>query len=468
MRRTEWGPLLERARILATEFLERLPERPVRARADAAAVLATLDGPVPESPSEPGAVLEELVRLVDPGITAMPSGRFYAWVIGGGVPSAIAADWMTSVWDQNAASGEGTPAAAAIEHVVLRWVAALLDVPAASGALVTGAQMANFVALAVARAEVLRAVGWDLEESGLGGAPPIQLLVGAERHASIDRALRMLGFGRRQMRVIAADRDGRMSPDALAEALAGDGPAIVCAQAGNVNGGAFDPMPAIAEHVARARARRPIWLHLDGAFGLWARVAPARRTLAGGAEAADSWATDAHKWLNTPYDCGIVLVRDGEAHRRVMRGGATYLPGTGAVPNPFDHTPELSRRARGFALWAALRELGRAGIADLVERSCVHAAHLAEGLAAIPGVEVMNEVRLNQLVVRFRDPADRDDDAHTRAVLARVVADGVCFPSGTTWRGVAAMRISFSNWTTDDDDVRRSLDAIARAHRGPT
>jgi glutamate/tyrosine decarboxylase-like PLP-dependent enzyme len=469
MHRTEWRPLLERARALATEFLEGLPERPVAARADAAAMLAALDRPPPESPTDPAAVLEELVRTVDPGLTAMPGGRFYGWVIGGTLPSAIAADWLTSVWDQNAGSCEGTPAAAAIEHVALRWVAELLGVPAGSGALVTGAQMANFVGLAVARAEVLRAAGWDLEADGLAGAPPIQIFVGADRHSTVDKALRLLGFGTRQVRVVDADREGRMSPAALAEALAGAGagPAIVCAQAGNVNGGGFDPMPAIAEHVARARAGRPIWLHLDGAFGLWARVAPARRALADGAEAADSWATDAHKWLNTPYDCGIVLIRNAEAHRRAMHGGATYLPGEGAVPNPFDHVPELSRRARGFALWAALRELGRAGLADLVERCCVHAAQFAEGLAAVPGVEIMNEVRLNQLVIRFRDPAGRDDDAHTRAVTARVIADGVCYPSGTTWRGAAAMRISVSNWTTDDEDLRRSIDAIARAHRAP-
>ena len=466
MRRTEWGPLLERARILATEFLDGLPARPVGPRADSAAMLAALDRPLPETPTDPRAVLEELVRTVEPGLTAMPGGRFFGWVIGGGVPSAIAADWLTSVWDQNAGSGEGAPAALAIEHVALRWVAELLEVPAASGVLVTGAAMASFVGLAVGRAEVLRAAGWDLDADGLVGSPPIRVFVGAERHGTIDKALRLLGFGTRQLQVVAADREGRMSPGALADALAGGGPAIVCAQAGNVNGGGFDPMPEIADVVARARGRRPIWLHLDGAFGLWARVAPARRALADGSEAADSWSTDAHKWLNTPFDCGIALLRDAEAHRRVMRGGATYLPSEGAVPSPFDRAPELSRRGRGFALWAALRELGRAGIADLVERCCGHATRFAEGLAALPGAEVMNEVRLNQLVVRFRDPAGRDDDAHTRAVIARVVAGGVCFPSGTTWRGLAAMRLSVSNWTTDDEDVTRSLDAIARAHRG--
>jgi glutamate/tyrosine decarboxylase-like PLP-dependent enzyme len=289
MRRTEWRPLLERACALASEFLDGLPERPVVARADAAALWAALDRPMPERPSDPREVLDELARTVEPGLTAMPSGRFFGWVIGGGLPSAVAADWLTSAWDQNAGSGEGTPAAAAIEQLTLRWVAELLELPAASGVLVTGAQMASFVGLCVARAEVLRAVGWDVEADGLGGAPAIQLVVGAERHGTIDKALRMLGFGTRQLHVVDADDQGRMSADGLARALDGaSGPAIVCAQAGNVNGGGFDPLPAIAAHVTRARARRPVWLHLDGAFGLWARVAPARRALADGADAATS------------------------------------------------------------------------------------------------------------------------------------------------------------------------------------
>jgi len=458
MRRTDWKPLLDRTARHAIDFLDSLPERPVSPRADAAAMIAALDRPLPEAPTEPSAVIDELARTVEPGLTAMSSGRFFGWVIGGGVSAAIAADWLTSVWDQNAGSGEGTPAAAAIEHVVLRWVADLLEVPAGSGALVTGAQMASFVGLAVARAEVLRAVGWDVEADGMHGAPRIEVVVGAERHGTIDRALRMLGFGTKQVRVVEADRDGRMRADQLA---IGDGPTIICAQAGNVNGGAFDPLPEINTRIAEARGRRTAWLHLDGAFGLWARVSPNRRGLVDGAEHADSWSTDAHKWLNTPYDCGIALVRDAEAHRRTFRGGAKYLPGDTVVPNPFDHTPELSRRARGFALWAALRELGKSGVRDLVERCCAFAEQFATGLRAIDGVEVMNDVVLNQLVVRFGN-----DDDHTRAVTTRVIAEGVCYPSITTWRGVAAMRISVSNWSTDGDDVRRSLDAIARAHRG--
>jgi len=457
MRRSEWKAILEHARAHAQAFLDGLPERPVAPRADAAAMLAALDRPLADAPGDPRAVIDELVRTVDPGLMAMPSGRFYGWVIGGALPAAVAADWLTTVWDQNTATAAGAPAAAAIEHVALRWIADLLEVPARSGALVTGAQMASFVGLAVARSEVLRAVGWDLDADGLIGAPPVEIMVGAERHNTIDKALRMLGFGTRQLRVVEVDRDGRMRADRLD--LAGDAPAIVCVQSGNINGGACDPLPPIMDRVATARARRPIWVHLDGAFGLWARVAPRRRALVDGAELADSWATDAHKWLNTPYDSGIALVRDADAHRRTFRGGAAYLPGdVGGVPNPFDFAPELSRRARGFALWAALRELGRRGVSELVERTCALAGLFAAELAKLPNAEVMNDVVLNQLVVRF------GDDAHTRAVLARVQASGECFPTPTIWRGAAAIRISISNWSTDEADIQRSVAAFARAN----
>jgi glutamate/tyrosine decarboxylase-like PLP-dependent enzyme len=467
MQRPEWKPLLERTCVLATGWLDGLADRPVTPREDATALFAAADMPVPPRGSEPVQVVEELARLVEPGLTAMPSGRFYGWVIGGGVPAAVAADWLTTVWDQNAGSAEGTPAAAVIEQVALRWVAELLEVPATSGVLVTGAQMGSFVGLAAARSEVLRAVAWDVEEDGLTGAPRVRVIVGAERHNTIDKALRLLGFGGKQLETIEADGEGRMRAEALARALAtSTGPTIVCAQAGNVNGGGFDPLVEIGAAVAEARRRgTPIWLHLDGAFGLWARVAPARRALARGAELADSWSTDGHKWLNTPYDCGIALTRHADAHRRALRGGAAYLPDHHpVVRQPFDHAPELSRRARGFVLWAALRQLGRAGVAELVERTCAHAGRIAAGLAAIDGVEVMNEVALNQIVVRFLDPAGRDDDAHTRAVLARVLAGGVCYPSITTWRGRVAIRISVSNWATDDEDVARTVEALAAAH----
>ncbi len=467
MDRPDWTPLLERTCELALDFLGRLPDRKVAPEQAPREALAAFDRPVPDASSEPLAVLEELVRLAEPGLCAMPSGRFYGWVIGGGLPAAVAADWMTAVWDQNCGTAEGTPAAAAVEQIAVGWVAELLGLPAGSGVLVTGCQMANFVGMAVARSEILRAAGWDLEADGLTGAPPVRVVVGAERHGSVDKALRMLGFGRRQLAEIEVDREGRMRPDALAAELgARDLPTIVCVQAGNVNGGAFDPTPAIADAVDAARRRAPAWLHVDGAFGLWARVSPRRRGLAAGVERGDSWATDAHKWLNTPYDCGVALTRHADAHRRAMAGAAAYLPGADpAVRSPFDYAPELSRRARGFALWAALRQLGRAGCAALVDRACDHAARLAAGLAALPGVEVMNQVELNQLVVRFRDPAGGDDDGHTRAVAARILADGTCYPSATVWRGVAALRISISNWSTDEADIERTVDALARAHR---
>jgi aromatic-L-amino-acid decarboxylase len=465
VRRTEWTPILEQARVAASKFLQELPARRMAPRRDFAAMVAAVDRPVPDGPAAPGEVIEELVEAVEPGLCAMPSGRFFGWVTGGALPSAVAADWLTSAWDQCAHSAEATPAAVAVERVALRWVAELLELPVGSGVLVTGAQMANFIGLAVGRAEVLRAAGWDLDAEGLAGAPRIEVVAGAERHATIDKALRMLGIGTRQLRVIEADREGRMRADRLD--LAGEAPLLVCAQAGNVNGGAFDPLSEIGARVAAARRSRPVWLHIDGAFGLWARASASatRRGLVEGADAADSWATDGHKWLNTPYDCGIALLRDAAAHRRAFRGGAAYLSDDAAGAHPFHHAPELSRRARGFALWAALRELGRRGVAELVERCCGHAQTFAHELAAIDGVEVMNEVALNQLVVRFCDPHGRDDDAHTREVLARVIRDGTCYPSGTTWRGVAAIRISVSNWSTDDDDVRASVAAIAKAHR---
>lgn len=462
MRRSSWKPLLEETSRIATAFLESLPERPVAARVGPAAMREVLSRPLPDAPTPALQVIDELARTVEPGLTMMPSGRFFGWVIGGALPASVAADWLTTVWDQNAGTADGTPAAAAIEQVVLQWIAELLELPATSGALVTGAQMANFVGLAIGRAEVLRRAGWSIELDGLSGAPPIEVVVGAERHGTIDRALRMLGFGSRQVRVVDADREGRMRVDGLD--LAGDRPLIVCAQLGNVNGGGCDPVLALGEHIERAKLQRPVWLHIDGAFGLWARVSDARKHLVAGAELGDSWATDAHKWLNTPYDCGIALVRDAEAHRRSFAGGASYLPGEATVPNPFDRTPELSRRARGFAVWAALRELGRSGVRDLVERCCRLATLFATELSKLDGVEVMNDVQLNQLVVRFRDPAGRDDDAHTRAVTAAVVAGGECFPSGTTWRDTVAMRISIANWSTDEEDVHRSVAAIAREH----
>jgi len=411
------------------------------------------------------------VGAVDPGLTAMPSGRFFGWVIGGALPAALAADWLTSAWDQNAGSATGTPAAAAVERVVIRWILELLDLPrGASGGLVTGAQMANFVGLVTARDHLLRAGGWDVGLEGLAGAPPLRVVVGEERHNTVDKALRLLGFGARQLTVVPVDGAGRMRSDALARELAAtEAPAIVCAQVGHVSGGAVDPLVPIADAVDALRRRRgpqAAWLHVDGAFGLWARASGRHRALADGAERADSWATDAHKWLNTPYDCGIALTAHPEAHRRALGTQASYLPPSSGVENPYDFTPELSRRARGFSVYAALRQLGRSGVAELVDRGCALAARLAALLSDLPGVELLAGPGLNQLVVALRDPAGVDDDAHTRRVLRDVVDEGVCYPTPSVWRGRAAIRFSISNFRTDEADLAASVAALARAHRG--
>lgn len=464
MQTPEWESVLERALELSMEWLRSLPTRPVAPGVGAAEIVERI-GALPDGPSDAKEVVTALARAAEPGLTAMPSGRFYGWVIGGALPAALAADWLTSAWDQNASMAEGTPAAAAFEQVALSWVIDLLALPAqASGALVTGAQMANLVCLAAARTRVLASAGWDVDAEGLIGAPPLAILAGVERHATVDKALRILGLGHGRIRAVAADEQGRMRPDALASALATiDGPVIVCAQVGNVHGGAIDAMPALADVVDSWRAKHRAdgaWLHVDGAYGLWARASTTRLALADGAERADSWAVDAHKWLNTPYDCGIALTAHPEAHRRAMSTRAPYLAheAGATVRSPVDYSPELSRRARGFALWAALRQLGRSGLADLVDRTCALAGRFAEKLATLDGAQVMNEVVLNQLVVRF------DPDSRTHDLVRRVQAEGVCYPTPTTWRGHPAMRISISNWSTDEFDIDLSFESIARAH----
>ena len=333
----------------------------------------------------------------------------------------------------------------------------------------TGGQMANTVCLAVARHHVLRACDWDVESEGLSGAPRLRVILSAEQHDTVDRSLRLLGLGTRNAQRVACDDQGRMRADALKDALAaGDGPAIVCAQVGNVNTGALDPVRAICDIVDAVRGEHPdrLWLHVDGAFGLWVRATPALRSLADGVDRADSWGVDAHKWLNTPYDCGMAFTRHPDSHRGALSVRAAYLPvgDDPSVRNPVDWTPELSRRARGFALYAALRQLGRTGVAALVDECCGHARRFAEKLGAHDGIEIVNEVVTNQVLVRFVDPAGRDSDLHTERVIQRVQADGTCFMSGTRWHGQALMRISVSNWMTDESDVDASVDAIVRAH----
>jgi glutamate/tyrosine decarboxylase-like PLP-dependent enzyme len=465
--RYDIAPLLTRAAELSLRYLAELPERHVGATDDAAEIAARLRVPLPASPEDPLTVIERLASDVDRGLVASAGPRYFGFVIGGALPASIATDWLTAAWDQNASLHVISPAASAAEDVAAEWMKDLLGIPGAtSHGLTTGAGLANAVGLATARHAVLAALGYDVEKRGLFGAPEIAVVLGEEAHATIATALQYLGLGHERVIRIPADEQGSMRAEPLADTLAAlcDKPVIVCAQAGNVNTGGFDPLSAIADAVD---AHPNAWLHVDGAFGLWARAAPARRHLARGVDRADSWSTDAHKWLNTPYDCGIALTRHADAHRRALRGGAAYLPdGDAAVRTAFDFAPELSRRARGFALWAALRQLGRAGVADLVERCCVHAARIADGLAAIPGIEIMHAVELNQIVLRCHDPRGVDDDAHTRAVLERVIAGGECYPTASVWRGLGAIRISVSNWTTDADDVARTVAAIAAAHAG--
>jgi glutamate/tyrosine decarboxylase-like PLP-dependent enzyme len=458
--------LLEETAGRAADYLEGIPERPVGPSAGVEELRSSLGGPLPELPTDAREVIEDLAAAAEPGLVASPGSRYFGFVIGGTLPAALAADWLTSAWDQNAGLYVCGPSAAVIEEVAGAWITELLGLPkGVSFAFVTGCQMAHVTALAAARHSVYARVGWDVNELGLVGAPPVQVFVGAERHVTVDRALRFLGLGAACLVPVPADEQGRMVPAALREALAElDGPAIVCAQAGNLNTGSFDPLDEIADITEEVGA----WLHVDGAFGLWAAASPALRHLVAGAERADSWATDAHKWLNVPYDSGIALCAHPEAQQAAMSVRAGYLvhADSGGPRDQLDWNPEFSRRARGFPIYAAIRSLGRTGVAELVERCCAHARRFAEVLGATPSVEVLGDVVLNQVLVRFLDRAG-DHDAYTRSVIETVQNDGTCWLSGTTWHGMAAMRISVCSWATTGEDVERSLEAILRAARMP-
>jgi glutamate/tyrosine decarboxylase-like PLP-dependent enzyme len=463
MNEPDWKGALAEAFEHALAYLEGLPARPIAAPATLAELRAALGGPLPERPLEAREVIEDLVLTADPGVVASGSGRFFGFVIGGATPAALAADWLASTWDQNAGLYVIGPSASVVEEVAGEWLAELLGLPiGVSVGFVTGAQMANFTALAAALHDVLRRVGWDLAADGLWGAPRVRILAGQARHGTIDRALRFLGVGKAAIVEIEADDQGRMKPEALAALLEeGEGPAIVCTQVGNVNSGAIDPVGEICEIAHRHGA----WVHVDGAFGLWAAASPRLRPLLTGVELADSWATDAHKWLNVPYDSGLAFCAHPDAHRAAMGIRAGYLmQSTGGERDPLDYNPEHSRRARGFAVYAALRALGREGVTELVERCCALAGRFADQLAAADDIEVLNQVVLNQVLVRFR-AGDGDDDAYTHRVIGRVQNDGTCWMSGTTWQGRAAMRISVSNWSTDEADVDRSVAAILRCAR---
>ena len=440
---------LDRARDRAVAWLSALDDRPVPPALDADDVVRRL-GDLPGGPTPAGEVIDLLAEACEPGLVGIPSGRFFGMVIGGSLPAALGADWLTSAWDQNVGLRALTPAGAAVEEVAGRWLLDLLGLPPGSAVgFVTGATMANFTCLAAARDTVLRRAGYDVQ-SGLAGGPRVRVVVGAERHASVDLPLRFLGLG--DPHVVTADERGRLRADALRDSLDGaDGPTIVVLQAGNIHSGDFDPFAACVavahEHGA--------WVHVDGAFGLWAAVSPRWQEQVRGLADADSWATDAHKTLNVPYDSGLAIVRDPDALASSMAMHGDYL--IQASGDPQERTPELSRRARGFATWAALRSLGRSGVVELVERLARHARAFADGAREIPGCEVLNDVVFTQVCLAF------GDDERTRAVAAALLADGTTWMSGSRWHDRAIVRISVSNWSTTDDDVRRSLEALRRA-----
>lgn len=406
----------------------------------------------------PDVVIRELIEIAEPGLAAMTGPRFFGWVIGGSNTTGVAADWLTSAWGQNTANHRATPSASAAEEASGQALLELMQLPRGSSVgFATGATMASYTCLSAARMEMLRRVGWDIEQEGMAGSPPITVILGEEAHSTIFAGLKYLGFGERNLVKVAVDRNGAIIAGAFAEAMARvSGPVIAIAQAGHINSGSFDPFVEIAK-IAQAKGA---WLHIDGAFGLWARATQTHRHLGDGIELADSWSVDGHKWLQTPYDCAYAIVKDREAHVRAMRIPASYLPGAGdGMRNPSDVVPELSRRARGFSTWAMIRRLGAAGIAEMVSRHCALARRFAQKLSAEAGVEILNDVALNQVAVHF------GSDEQTRSVIAKVQSDGVCFVGGAQWRGKAIMRISVTNENTTEADVDRSVEAMLSAWR---
>jgi glutamate/tyrosine decarboxylase-like PLP-dependent enzyme len=442
---------------LARDFVDGLPSRPVHARVGIDQLRSLLARPLTEDGEDPHSVIADLAHDIEAGVVASPGPRYFGFVIGGALPVAVAADWLTSVWDQNTGGYAVAPAASVAEEAAAGWVRELLGLPVSCGiGFVTGCQMAHFTCLAAARHAVLRDAGWNVEAHGLQGAPDVRVIAGEYAHVTVKVACRMLGLGAERVHLVPADEQGRMLPAALKIALADHGgPTIVCAQAGEINTGAFDP---IAEIVELCRGQGA-WCHVDGAFGLWAAVSPSRRRWLEGFESADSWATDAHKWLNVPYDCGIAAVADASAHRTAMTSSAAYIPThDDDIPWGFDWTPEFSRRARGLPLYAALRSLGRAGVRQMIDDCCDHAVRMAQALARVDGVEVLNDVVLNQVLVRF----DGDDEI-TDAVIDRVQRAGTCWLSGSTFRGQKVMRISVVSWQTTAEDIDISAQSILEA-----
>ena len=459
------APVLEHALRASVQFLVGHDREPVAATASRAELLSQLTRPLADEGLAPEVVIDELARDVAGGLNRVGGGRSYAWVNGGSLPAAVAADWLTSAWDQNSGMFAVSPAASVVEEVAGGWLKDLLGLPAsASFALVTGCQMAHFTCLAAARNHLLAERAWDVERQGLHGAPPIRMLTNDQYHGTVPRALRYLGIGTDAIEPLAADDQGRLTAEALEGALRDDSETatIVHLQAGDINTGVYEDFSTLIPIAKRHGA----WVHIDGAFGLWAAASPTHRHLLTGAEQADSWATDGHKWLNVPFDCGYAFVAHPDAHRAAMSQHASYLTHADQARDELDWTPEWSRRARGFATYAAIRQLGRRGIADLVKRCCDHAHSLTTRIGALPGAELLWEPIINQGLVRF--PANgaaanaADHDRRTEEVMAAVNASGEAFFSGTTWRGMRCMRISVCSWMTTEEDVDRTVDAVRR------
>jgi glutamate/tyrosine decarboxylase-like PLP-dependent enzyme len=455
--------VFERALVHAGTFRDRIGDRPPRPVIPAGELQALFDGPTPEIAADSIAVIDALNAAAEPGLTGSSGPRFFGWAIGGSHPVGVAADMLTSAWGQNAANYDCSPAAAMAEKVATRWLLDMIRLPReCSVGLVTGATMASFVCLAAARSAVLDRVGWDVETEGLSEAPRVRLFVGADAHVSIYAAMRYLGFGKRVVPV-PTDTEGRMDSAALAQAMAeGGGPAIVIAQAGQMDTGAFDPMREIASICRQHGA----WLHVDGAFGLWARAVPEMAELTAGIDEADSWSIDGHRWLQLPYENGFAIVRDAQAHRRAMEVTASYLlPASAAEYDPGQFVPELSRRARGFALWAQLRALGRQGLAQMLRRHCVLTRRLASRLASTPGVRVLNERHLNQIIVSFGTGTNEEREALTRAAIETLQTDNICLAGGTQWHGRWVLRLSVIYGALTDADVDRLAVAVLSAWR---
>jgi glutamate/tyrosine decarboxylase-like PLP-dependent enzyme len=459
---------LRRALHHAEAYLSGLESRPVAATVSVDELRARLGVELGAEGINPEQVIDELVAATEGGMLGCAGGRFFAWVIGGALPSALAADWLTSTWDQNAALHACSPAAAVIEEVAGAWLKDLLGLPEqASFAFTTGCQLAHFTALAAARHAVLRDAGWDVNEAGLYGAPRVRVITSEHRHGSVERAVRYLGFGTRNLVALATDTEGRVAPQALESELERSrAPAIVVLDAADLNIAAFDTFATLIPIAKSAGA----WVHVDGAFGLFARASRSKRHHVAGVEAADSWATDGHKWLNVPFDCGLVFVRDSAAHRAAMTVSAAYIAAEGRARDQIDWNPEWSRRGHGIVIYAALRELGRSGLEDLVDRTCTHAAALVSRIGALPDVEVLWRPHLNQGLIRFLDlranANDADHDARTDAVINAINMTGEAFFSGTSWRGKRAMRVSVVNWRTNDADVERTVAAVTSVLRG--